>query len=255
MSVVCSRCGRDLQDGVLSCEFCGEVFKNQDDGVTKTQIEEKYVCKLCNSILEEGQAFCPNCGAKREEEKKKICARCNAELLEGQAFCPICGLSVKSMYQPVDTDNLILEEKSKKSKKSKKIAMVVIIIIAIICIFLAVVSSGSRTDFNDMYSNISGQLWCEIDENGEWIKLDTNPMDTEDDESDYYTDYYTFGKPCNEKIKEINIDLGFSTSLYEKMNSTSALQGVQSEENDNYKVTWTYHPDHGLEVMYEIKNK
>lgn len=35
------------------------------------------------------------------------------------------------------------------------------------------------------------------------------------------------------------------------MLETSARMGRQREENDKYRVTWTYHPDEGLEVTYE----
>lgn len=32
---------------------------------------------------------------------------------------------------------------------------------------------------------------------------------------------------------------------------TNALMGRQREENDKYRVSWTYHPNRGLEVTYE----
>ena len=37
------------------------------------------------------------------------------------------------------------------------------------------------------------------------------------------------------------------------MMKTTALMGRQSAETDKYKVSWTYHPDNGLEVTYEKK--
>ena len=57
-----------------------------------------------------------------------------------------------------------------------------------------------------------------------------------------------------EAIKYVNKELGFNGSLYNRMLETNAIMGRQSEENDKYRVTWTYHPDEGLEVTYE-KNK
>ena len=54
------------------------------------------------------------------------------------------------------------------------------------------------------------------------------------------------------KIKEINKYLGFSDSVYTKMIRTRALDGMQTDSIDGIKVTWTYHPDHGLEVIYEL---
>jgi hypothetical protein len=56
-----------------------------------------------------------------------------------------------------------------------------------------------------------------------------------------------------EAIKYANEELGFNGSVYSQMMKTSALMGRQSEENSKYKVTWTYHPDEGLEVTYSKK--
>ena len=56
-----------------------------------------------------------------------------------------------------------------------------------------------------------------------------------------------------EAIQYANKELGFNGSLYYRMLETSALMGRQREENDKYRVSWTYHPDEGLEVTYEVK--
>lgn len=82
------------------------------------------------------------------------------------------------------------------------------------------------------------------------MKLDTNPDDVDSDS--YKFDYDVF-IAANEAIERVNKELGFSDSLIEKMNTTTWSQGKQTDENDKFKVTWTYHPDKGLEVMYEKK--
>ena len=56
-----------------------------------------------------------------------------------------------------------------------------------------------------------------------------------------------------EAIKYANEELGFNGSVYSQMMKTTALMGRQSAENDKYRVSWTYHPDDGLEVTYEKK--
>ena len=83
------------------------------------------------------------------------------------------------------------------------------------------------------------------------MKLDTNPYDKDSDDFTY-SDYTTFSE-ANDAIERVNKELGFSDALYEKMNTTTWSQGRQTDSNDKYTVTWTYHPDKGLEVMYEIK--
>lgn len=45
--------------------------------------------------------------------------------------------------------------------------------------------------------------------------------------------------------------LGFSPAVYERMNRTRALDGTQSATADGFNVTWTYHPDNGLEAVFE----
>ena len=54
-------------------------------------------------------------------------------------------------------------------------------------------------------------------------------------------------------IRYANEELGFNGSVYSQMMNTTALMGRQSAENDKYRVSWTYHPDDGLEVTYEKK--
>lgn len=53
-------------------------------------------------------------------------------------------------------------------------------------------------------------------------------------------------------IKYANEEFGFY-GIYSQMLETSAIMGRQTEENDEYKVSWTYHPDDGLKVTYSKK--
>lgn len=54
-------------------------------------------------------------------------------------------------------------------------------------------------------------------------------------------------------IQYANKELGFNGSVYSRMMETNSLMGRQYAENDKYKISWTYHPDDGLEVTYEKK--
>ena len=110
---------------------------------------------------------------------------------------------------------------------------------------------AKKKDFNELYPDCANEWWT-IASDGSYMKIDTNPYDTDNDDFDlsYYSNYFT---PANDKIEELNKELGFAESLSEKMNNTTWSQGVQTASNDDYTVTWTYHPDKGLEVMYEFK--
>ena len=52
-------------------------------------------------------------------------------------------------------------------------------------------------------------------------------------------------------VEEINDAFGLPKSVGQKMLSTSYAQGKQSQAFDNVIVSWTYHPDKGLEILYE----
>lgn len=50
-------------------------------------------------------------------------------------------------------------------------------------------------------------------------------------------------------VESINDELGFSAALFEKMKSTRAIDGAQTDENDYVKGTWTYHPKKDLKLF------
>lgn len=76
------------------------------------------------------------------------------------------------------------------------------------------------------------------------LTIDTNPID-----SKYYDE---FEDEAIAAIQGINLYLGLPASLLEKMSSTRALDGTQSQNCGTYTATWNYHPDNGLKVIYEV---
>ena len=47
--------------------------------------------------------------------------------------------------------------------------------------------------------------------------------------------------------------LGLPDSLVNSMSNTNALMGRQTASYGYYNISWTYHPDNGLDVIFEIK--
>lgn len=45
--------------------------------------------------------------------------------------------------------------------------------------------------------------------------------------------------------------LGLPDSLYDEMCATNALMGRQTESFENYEVSWSYHPDNGLDAIFK----
>ena len=63
-----------------------------------------------------------------------------------------------------------------------------------------------------------------------------------------------FNRAALEAIRLINSDLGLPDSLFFDMENTTFAMGKQEEtfESKGIKVSWTYHPDYGLEVTYKL---
>ncbi|MBQ8182610.1 MAG: Ig-like domain-containing protein [Clostridia bacterium] len=99
-------------------------------------------------------------------------------------------------------------------------------------------------DFQKIYDEYCESDFAKIASDGSYLTIDTNP-DNIDDYTNY-TAYYT--------IISVNEALGLPESLMEKMGKTRALDGTQSQEFEDIRVTWSYHPDNGLNVTYEAIN-
>jgi hypothetical protein len=48
-------------------------------------------------------------------------------------------------------------------------------------------------------------------------------------------------------------DLGFPAATISRMQATRAMDGTLEAEGDGVNVTWTYHPDHGLQMVFEVE--
>lgn len=247
---VCPECGIPHhaacweENGGCTTSGCGEQYQ-EEQHQEEQPAPPADVCANCGAPLEEEQAFCPKCGTPKSVLKQNVCGRCGAELQDGQAFCPKCGQKVGFAV-----DDGAQNTNTKKKKMTLVIAAAAVA--AVIIILIAVSGGTGKKDFHELYSDIAGMSWCTIPSDGSYMKIDTNPWDTDSDDLTL-VDYESYIMPANEAIERINKELGFSDALLEKMNTTTWSQGRQTDSNDKYTVTWTYHPDKGLEVMYEFK--
>lgn len=112
---------------------------------------------------------------------------------------------------------------------------------------VAVNAKPKGPDFQALHDEYCSP-WGEGGDDGSYLAIDTNPSDREADRSIYILE-------ANQAIKDINKALGFDESLHERMERTNALAGMQSETGNGVRVSWNYHPDHGLEVTYSIDNE
>lgn len=96
-------------------------------------------------------------------------------------------------------------------------------------------------DLQAVYAILDDDYYCEIGYDGSYLEIDTNPYDIDDGSS--YTGALL--------VQEANELLGLPDSVWTRMTNTNALGGVQNYTTDKLNISWSYHPDNGLEVIYE----
>lgn len=102
--------------------------------------------------------------------------------------------------------------------------------------------SASGVDLVGLYDRWCQAYFADVASDGSYLTLDTNPYDIEE-----HLDYAAYFA-----ISDVNDALGLPDSLLRKMDNTRALDGRMTEYYDHITVSWTYHPDDGLEILYEL---
>ena len=82
-----------------------------------------------------------------------------------------------------------------------------------------------------------------VADDSSYLMIDTNPYNQKGGDSRLI-------EAGLDHIETLNKALGLPNWLYEEMLKTRALDGRQKESFDNVTVTWSYHPDQGMEVIY-----
>ena len=194
-------------------------------------------CPVCQALVDSSLAFCPECG----NALKKKCAKCGADMEDNQTFCSKCG-------QPVASPVFAAAPASASSKKGWLIPVIIGGVVTLVIIIAIIFSIANKPDFNEMFSEYKGNEWFTVASDGSYMIVDSNPTNVDAD----YVKYSTLMDSCD-AVESINERLGFSSYVYDDMMQTTYNDGKQYAENDEYRISWTYHPDEGLEVKYEVK--
>lgn len=180
-----------------------------------------------------------------------FCKNCGKEIDDNAKFCMNCGNSINEDNNNKENDkvNKILENlnndtKKKPSNKIFKLLIIVGFIVAII-IIVTLMITNKGVNLKKVYSkvleeNSAYSKFINIASDNSYIEIDTNPNDSDD--------YYS--AEAWELVKKMNQELGFPESLDNKMAHTRSMDGKQSDKVNDIEVTWTYHPDNGLEIQY-----
>lgn len=199
-------------------------------------------------------------------EQTKKCSKCGSENTADAKFCVNCGNGL--VEKVTDKHNEIIENNedfnhkdSSSKEKKKKTIMIVIIVFLLICVFallnsnsknnesdyvdyedenVEVEDSGYEYDFEAIYDEYLDSSYAKVGADGSYLSIDTNP----DDYSDYSND------DAVEGVVQTIYALDLPSSLIEELSSTRALDGRLSKTYGNITVSWSYHPDNGLEILF-----
>lgn len=114
------------------------------------------------------------------------------------------------------------------------------IIAVIVMVWFFYFNAPDLKNIGDKYND---DWFCTVADDGSYLTIDTDPLD--------FGDYITDGS--DKAIQNINKELGFPDSVYAQMISTRAIDGTQTYEKNGISVSWTFHPDDGLEIIYSVK--
>ena len=110
------------------------------------------------------------------------------------------------------------------------------------------VTVTNHPDLKAIYSKCcTSTIWSTLGSDNSYIQIDSNPYDYDDGDSRYTSTVLT-------AIQNINDALGLPESLYNDMLQTTWSMGKQTATyaEKGIEVTWTYHPDKGIEISYKI---
>ena len=246
------------------------------------------ICPNCGNPVADGQAFCANCGAAQNmqttipeqplvqpqqptyEQPPVQPQQPYGQQPYGQPQQPYGQPQQPYGQQPYGQPQQPYGQQpygqpfapAEQPKKKSKKGLIIGIVAAVLVIILVAScgggggSSGGGSgvvanrgpNFNNLYNTYCSSIWADVGSDGSYLSIDTNPYN-EDDNGVAYIEAY-------EAVEKINNALGLPQSLLNEMGETRGMDGKQSETFSDVGVTvsWSYHPDKGLEVTYKKIN-
>lgn len=118
--------------------------------------------------------------------------------------------------------------------------------------YLWTVNKGSAKNPNfKAFADLKGDgLVLSASKDGQSITINSNPWGAAKGSQAYRLD----NDLALLLIKELHSELGLPDWLYTEMMGTRALDGRQKEVFDYVTVTWSYHPDSGINILYRKNN-
>ena len=103
-------------------------------------------------------------------------------------------------------------------------------------------SNPLNTAYDTLYKEFGWNSCYTLGSDKSYLQADTNPYDIDD----YYNATYL------EILKSAITALKLPDYIYQRVLKTTAMQGRQEVTANGITVSWTYHPNKGLEAMFTI---
>lgn len=138
-------------------------------------------------------------------------------------------------------------------KNKRQIIIVATILIIVLTLLLCACNDNLNSSSNKkvnpledaydiLYSQYGWSSCYRLGSDKSYLQVDTNPYDIDE----YYDSTYI------EILNSTLTALKLPDYIYQRMLKTTAMQGRQDVTVNGINVSWTYHPDKGLEVMFTI---
>ncbi|MDE5938989.1 MAG: Ig-like domain-containing protein [Lachnospiraceae bacterium] len=254
------------------------------------QPPEKVFCARCGSEILAGQEFCPKCGQKVGEklvemQDKKMTTGNTKKVAAGVAAIIVVVIVVIFLVRGTQAKEITLNKSSITVKVGETAELTYTISpektknknvdwkssndsIASVsdgkiaaknegdCTITVTTKNGKTDtceivvepagpDFTSIFNEYCSSTYATVASDGSYLLIDTNPDDSE---------FSDVEGAAIVAIIAVNEALELPDSVLNKMGKTRSLDGMQTYEADDFEVTWTYHPDNGLEVMYALTN-
>ncbi len=159
------------------------------------------------------------------------CPKCDKTFDENKIFgtCPYCGNERGLKYFSLPTEGKV---------KNNRVKIVLGVLIVIAIIFISIGSCNQPLNLK----NIASHYFENVD--GVTYHGDRNSVVVVVTYIDNRTET---------RLKGMLRELGFSSAVIQRMYATRSLDGTLREESKKANVTWTYHPDGGLRIVFEAE--
>lgn len=167
----------------------------------------------------------------------KNCEKCNAAMPEDSSFCSSCGApqngSEVSDIQEVETKDSI------RKSKTGLVAAVAIGGVLVVGAAVTLLLPDSRFSSAVSECDLETEVYAALDDDGQGLYLDGRGEES-------------WGMSYGDISCVIDF-LDVPLSVQNRMDNTNSIMGVQEASFDGIKVQWSYHPNNGFDLYFEIE--